>query len=161
MRIEQAINILEPEENTLDAIKQAYRQKAKIYHPDVNPNGTELMKLINEAFGILRDNNGFFSSTKTDIGIDTEIEEIFNKIKYFQGIKAEICGVWLWVTGNTKPYRKKLKEIGLWYAPKKQAWYYKPKGHKSFNKGKWSLETIRLFYGSEDLETENLKALYT
>lgn len=36
----------------IDEVKNAYRQKAKIYHPDLNnnANNTEIMKLLNEAY---------------------------------------------------------------------------------------------------------------
>jgi hypothetical protein len=37
-------------------IKVAYRQAAQKYHPDVNPNGSEVMKAINAAFETLQSN---------------------------------------------------------------------------------------------------------
>jgi curved DNA-binding protein CbpA len=39
MTIQQAIEILKPEDHTVDSLKRAYRAAAKLYHPDVNPNG--------------------------------------------------------------------------------------------------------------------------
>ena len=43
---------------TLDEIKKAYRQKAKLYHPDVSKAGDaqEKMKSINVAYDVLSDN---------------------------------------------------------------------------------------------------------
>lgn len=42
---------------TLDEIKQAYRAKAKLVHPDVNdsPKAHELFTIINEAYDVLSD----------------------------------------------------------------------------------------------------------
>ncbi|MDD4291794.1 MAG: molecular chaperone DnaJ [Clostridia bacterium] len=43
---------------TQDEIKKAYRQKAKQYHPDINPDNpeaTEKMKEVNEAYEVLGD----------------------------------------------------------------------------------------------------------
>ena len=40
---------------TEDEIKKAYRKKSKEFHPDVNPNGEETFKKINEAYGVLSD----------------------------------------------------------------------------------------------------------
>lgn len=42
---------------TLDEIKQAYRAKAKLVHPDVNdsPKAHELFAIVNEAYEILSD----------------------------------------------------------------------------------------------------------
>jgi DnaJ-class molecular chaperone len=40
---------------TLDEIKKAYRTLSKRYHPDVNKNGVEQFKSINEANSVLSD----------------------------------------------------------------------------------------------------------
>jgi molecular chaperone DnaJ len=47
-------NILEVEENASDEeIKKSYRNLSKKFHPDVNPQGAEKFKEINEAYEIL------------------------------------------------------------------------------------------------------------
>ena len=40
---------------SVDQIKQAYRNKAKIFHPDINhlPNAKVLFQMINEAYQVL------------------------------------------------------------------------------------------------------------
>ena len=40
---------------TLDEIKKAYRTLSKRYHPDMNKNGVEQFKTINEANSVLSD----------------------------------------------------------------------------------------------------------
>lgn len=40
---------------SMDEIKKAYRRKSKEFHPDVNPNGEEEFKKINEAYQTLSD----------------------------------------------------------------------------------------------------------
>ena len=46
--------ILEVEENASDdEIKKSYRNLSKQFHPDVNPNGAEKFKEINEAYETL------------------------------------------------------------------------------------------------------------
>jgi curved DNA-binding protein CbpA len=40
---------------TLDEIKKAYRSLSKRYHPDMNKNGVEQFKSINEANSVLSD----------------------------------------------------------------------------------------------------------
>jgi molecular chaperone DnaJ len=48
--------ILEVEENASEEeIKKSYRNLSKKFHPDVNPNGAEQFKEINEAYETLGD----------------------------------------------------------------------------------------------------------
>lgn len=40
-----------------EEIKKAYRSKSKQYHPDVNPDGSEMFKDVAEAYNVLSDEN--------------------------------------------------------------------------------------------------------
>lgn len=64
-------------------------------------------------------------------------------------LEIEICGTWVWVSGDTKPVKEGLKAAGFRWAPKKMKWYWKPAGQRSFGRGKWSMDEIREFHGSE------------
>jgi len=44
-----------PSNASNEDIKKAYRRLSKLYHPDINPRGTEQFKNINEANSILSD----------------------------------------------------------------------------------------------------------
>lgn len=64
-------------------------------------------------------------------------------------LSIEVCGSWIWVSGDTQPYAKLLKELGFWWAPKKQCWYKKPDGYfRRKNPNPWSMDKIRDIYGS-------------
>ena len=52
---------------------------------------------------------------------------------------------------------KELKEAGLYYASKKQAWYYRSADLKEFRGGKKNLDEIRAKYGSEEIKTSDAK----
>jgi molecular chaperone DnaJ len=82
--------ILEVEENSTDEeIKKSYRTLSKKYHPDVNPNGTEKFKEINEAYEILGDkqkrNN--YNNSKNNPYANTPFQDIFNSM--FGGSPAD------------------------------------------------------------------------
>ena len=82
------------------------------------------------------------------------IIKIFENIKHFPNIKAEVCGNWLWVSGNTYKYRKELKAQGLFFAPKKKEWYWRPPEYKSSNREEWSKDKIRTHYKSVNMKTK-------
>jgi hypothetical protein len=42
-----------------------------------------------------------------------------------KGLKAELCGVWVWVSFEEKPsdeLRKELKEVGFRWSPRRKKW---------------------------------------
>jgi DnaJ-class molecular chaperone len=43
---------------TPEDVKAAYRAACKKYHPDVNPAGDEMMKLVNAAYDVLKEFSG-------------------------------------------------------------------------------------------------------
>ena len=161
MNMQEALNVLRPKGNTKDDLKSAYRQACKKYHPDVNPNGLELMKMINTAYDFLKKhlNKWHYQSINHGIPIDQVMQEIFDKIKHIPGIEPEVCGTWLWVSGDTKPYKKQLKEAGLRWARKKARWYWRPEGYRKKSRRVFTMDEIRLTFGYQELETEPLEAI--
>lgn len=134
-------------EITPDQIKAAYVTACKKYHPDINPAGAEMMKVINAAYDVLREYSGTIKDEQSEYG------ELFNNalnmVLPLSGVVVEICGVWLWVTGETRQHKNVLKESGFKWAPKKKAWYFRPEQFRSFSRGKATLAEIREKYGSK------------
>jgi len=61
---------------------------------------------------------------------------------------VEVCGFWIWVTGETKKYHVEIKAIpGMRYAHEKHAWYFA--GVPSFNRTRRSMDEIRNMHGSQ------------
>jgi hypothetical protein len=135
-----------------EAIKTAYRKACIKYHPDRNPAGLEMMKAVNIAYQFLHDidYNGAERPINEDVNTDfgEELNAAINAVVNLAGITIEVCGAWVWLTGNTKLHKNALKKAGYWWAKQKQAWYFRPSDYKSRNKGDWDLEKIRDTYGS-------------
>lgn len=75
--------ILEVEENASeDEIKKSYRNLSKKYHPDLNPEGGEKFKEINEAYEVLGDSEKRlrYNNTKNNPYADTGFEAFFNQM---------------------------------------------------------------------------------
>ena len=163
MKIQDALNILgiRPEMATQETIKQAYRDSCKKFHPDLNPMaGEEMIKLLNNAYDALRDYKAEnFAFVEGDVELEFG-EKINNAIKILSGldgVTVEICGSWVWVSGNTYPVKNTLKESGFKFAPQKKSWYFRPENWTSASRGAVDLEKIRDLYGSTVIKTANKK----
>lgn len=133
-----------------EMVKAAYRKACSAYHPDRNPAGLEMMKLVNQAYDALRDKTGTAKAATAD-DLSSYGEDIFNALSKIihLGLDIEICGAWVWLHGDTKPHKETLKESGFRLAPKKMLWYFRPADYKSKGRGKFSMDEIRNTHGSE------------
>lgn len=137
---------------TPEDIKAAYRKAAAKYHPDHNPAGLEMMKLVNVAYETLQDYQGDVKQTSHHDYGDI-INKALNAIISL-GLEIEVCGSWVWVSGNTKPHKEVLKTSGFLWSPKKLCWYFRPDDYKSHNRNTWSMDQIRTIYGSNKIKEE-------
>lgn len=152
MKISDALSILGVVGSyTPEIIKQAYRKACSTYHPDRNPAGLEMMKMVNQAYDVLRNETGTAQNNASKDDLSSYGEEIFNALSKIihLGFDIEICGSWVWLHGDTKPHKELIKESGFMWAPKKALWYYRPADYKSKGRGKFSMDEIRTKHGSE------------
>lgn len=134
-----------------EIIKNAYRKACSKYHPDRNPAGLEMMKLVNQAYDALKDKSGIEEPSNDDLA--SYGEAIYNAlVKVINlGLDIEVCGAWVWLHGDTRPHKNIIKEAGFKWAPKKSLWYYRPAHYKSHSRGKYSMDDIRNIHGSEKI----------
>lgn len=157
MNIKEALNILNISgEFNPTIVKQAYRTACKIYHPDRNPAGLEMMKLVNKAYEVLKNESGTHAES-TDYG--QAINEALSAISHLD-LEVEVCGSWVWLHGNTMPHRELLKKSNFKWAPKKKLWYYRPNDYKSFGRGKFTMDEIRQTHGSQRVTPKERKQLH-
>lgn len=166
---------------TLDELRKQYRDLLKKYHPD-NGGSEEETKAINveyeRLFKILKDKHTrqYHNSTdntgnsKTDSKAsydnmrynfeeDELLREMLQKVIHFSDITIEIIGNWIWISGNTYQYRKELKEYGFKFASQKKCWYWHSEAFRKRSRKNLSMNDIRNFYGSTEVETDGRKRL--
>jgi len=68
-----------------------------------------------------------------------------------EGIKLEIVGRWLWISGATFAVRDGLKQLGFRYSGNKQSWYWRSDEDRSANSKPVPIELIRKKYGSNEV----------
>ena len=96
---------------------------------------------------------------KYDFAEDSLLREMLQKVIYFSDITIEIIGSWLWISGNTYQYRKELKEFGFKFASQKKRWYWHSDAFRKKSHKKLSMNDIRNYYGSTEVETNGRRRL--
>lgn len=142
---------------TLDEVKAMYKKLAKEYHPDLGGD-TVTMQQINAEYAfacakILKGENLSAEDTDEQLRMSEEYRQAIEQIINLPGIEIELVGMWIWVTGDTKPVKQVLKDAGFFFASKKVAWYYRAEEYKTKG-GKKTLDEIREKYGSEKVHSK-------
>jgi len=77
-----------------------------------------------------------------------EFKDLISELMKLENITIEIIGCFVWVTGDTKPHREKLKALKFRWHSKKTAWYLKPEDYKKRSRKDYALDEIRAMYGT-------------
>jgi len=130
-------NYFTPTPQTLEELKAQYRKLAMQHHPD-NGGDVEIMKAVNnqydELFPRLKDihktkNGEPYTSKEETTETADQFKALISELMKMDEIVIEIIGCFVWVTGNTKPYKEKFRELKFQWHSKKLAWYFFPTGH--------------------------------
>ena len=125
---------------TLEELRKQYKELLKKYHPD-NPNGsTEATQEVNaeydDLFKLLKNKHDHsteqtsdsdkknYDNMKYNFEEDEKLREVLQAIIHLSDITIEICGSWIWISGNTYQHKTELKEHGFKFASKKKQWYW-------------------------------------
>lgn len=139
--------------NTIEELKKAYRMLAKKYHPDLG-GSTEIMKQVNNQYEKLFNDLKKGIKNNTNFNVNDGFRQIIDKIIHMVGVEIEICGSWIWVSGETYKFKEALKEAGFQWAKKKRMWYWASEPITK-KRSSTSMEKIRALYGSEKIKTED------
>ena len=134
---------------SLDEVKAEYKRYVQRLLPREGHAGdpNELVHVENEYYEI--------SQRPKAQEMDEEVREEYLaypslvKKLVVKGLNLEMCGSWLWVSGNTIEHKEELKELGLRYSPNKKMWYYRPKWYRSTNSTPVDMEFIRKKWGTD------------
>ena len=152
---------------TAEELKKAYRTWAKKLHPDLGGNAEEFKQMQNEYEKMwerlknVHQNAQGETYTKETDETPQEFIHIINVLITLVGVEVEICGKWIWVSGNTKAHKETLKQLKFKWAHKKQAWYYHAEPYKKKSRRELTLDEIRDMFGSQhyDQKQEEEKKL--
>ena len=104
--------------NDLQELRKQYKELLKIHHPDNGGSVADMQEINAEydrLFKVLKNKHESKQTktdeTKTDFNSnywnyeeDKAIREMLQKIIHFTDITIEICGTFIWISGNSYPY---------------------------------------------------------
>lgn len=70
-------------------------------------------------------------------------QEVIEKTKHLDGVKIEMIGTWIWISGKTYQHKEYLKELGLFFSGKKQAWFFNGQLKKHKTMSNYKLPDLR------------------
>lgn len=149
----------------IEEVKSIYHKMAIMLHPDKPTGNTQAMQDLNNqydsAFMMLKDTHKsikegsepyYTASTPTNEA-PSEFRDIISTLINLKGIDVELCGRWLWITGDTKSHKDILKSFGCKWCNTKQAWSWHFAEDSCRGRGRKNLDTIRNLYGSQKFST--------
>ena len=147
--------------NTIQEVKSEYKKLAMKYHPDRVGGSTEIMQQINAEYDELIKVVANKQDKKVNINdnLENKFKEIIAKLVILQDITINIVGFYIWVGGNTKPYKELLKELGLLWSTNQKKWYYNGSTKKSRSCSKKSWAEITTYFGCVEIETQPIQKL--
>jgi curved DNA-binding protein CbpA len=150
---------------TLEELKKAYRKAALANHPDKGGDPVVMAEINAEyekMFNLLKNAHNANTTDETKKTTETaeEFKIIIEKLMKLHGLEIEICGSWLWITGDTFTNKDALKAAGCKYSKAKKAWHWhhEEEGSKWY-KGKTTMDEIRTKYGSEKMRFDRAPEL--
>lgn len=126
-----------PTPKTLEELKKQYRKLVFQHHPDKGGNAEQMKAVNNEydtLFKLLKDvhqtkDGETYTARNTSAETADHFKDLINELMKMDDIEIEIIGCFVWVTGNTKAHKEKLKELKFMWHSKKLAWYLKPESN--------------------------------
>lgn len=155
--------------NTLNELKSQYRKFAFELHPDMGGDAKKFsemkaeyeklfLQLKDEAFKSDPEHNAEWTINADNL--DDGYMRIIDLLVHLADIDIELCGGWLWLSGDTKSVKEQLKACGCYWAPQKKMWYWRPSDYNCrHNRTHHSMKYIRDKYGSQKVKSVKSKEL--
>lgn len=144
--------------SSLNEVKAQYKSLVKLHHPDISGyDSTAVMQEINKEYSyaivnIAKGSNMTAQDIESEILNAENYKTAVSIVSNLQGVTVELCGAWLWVSGNTFIYKDTLRGAGFLWASAKKMWYFRGVEYAIESKGKTkSIGEIRIKYGSQQI----------
>jgi len=144
--------------NNMEQLRTQYKNLCLKLHPDKGGEHEQFCAMFDEYQKILKNLAwaDIQAGGKTEFSYEgeTALSKALREVMVLKGIDIELCGSWIWVSGETFPVKDKLREMGYFYSRSKKKWYFPAYGLsvKGKYRGRYSMKKIREKYGSQKIE---------
>jgi hypothetical protein len=157
----------------IEELKKIYFGLAQRIHPD-HGGSEEEFKILNseyqELFPRFKDihknikpdaEKDYYTAKTSTKECPDDFINIVTMLLKIKGINVELCGRWLWISGDTKPQKEILKAMGCNWNKKKcmWSWHYPEDSIYKRNKKFVPMDDIRAMYGSQRFYAEEEERL--
>ena len=137
---------------TLQDLKTQYRAFAKQLHPDCGGDAkafTEMNAEYQQALEMLERGGAKAYNQRQTVSDEGKAFKAVIDLLLSLKLDVEICGDWIWISGDTHPAKEQLKALHCRWSRNKARWYWAPAYSKTHSRGKTTMESIRAKYGSK------------
>ena len=141
----------------IEDCKKQYHKLALKYHPDHGGTDEAFVQINKEWDWLQRHNYNIHRDMEGNIYTDDrqdmpdEVTEKFaaliTALIRLDGVGIEICGSFIWLSGETYQWRDAIRALGFKWSRNKKMWYMAPTKRRARNNN-WSMERIRAAHGS-------------
>lgn len=148
---------------TLDEARKTYYRLAMKFHPDKGGDEERFKELANQ----------FHSFKPSQVKYEKEFNDWSSKaysdivmaLMEIPDIIIEICGSWIWISGDTRTRKGLIKSAPTndfyqrGFSAQKVMWHFSPIGYKKRSAEELDMEAIRNIYGSDEFRSRPQKAI--
>ena len=87
--------------------------------------------------------------------VNAELDQVLGSMSSLN-VNAEICGNWIWISGDTRRYSQQLRKLGCEFSKEKAMWFYIPRSLPKLEKNQdrtFTMDEIRGFHGSKRVKS--------
>lgn len=147
---------------SLEELKKRYRDLARRNHPDLG-GSVEIMQQINSEYDKMIEYFAKHGSKqekeRATAEVPKEFRDLISKLVKLSELQIEIIGSWIWLSGNTAKYLRKIQSLGFNYSTKQKRYYKGDAKTAGARASRYSMQDIREIYGSTIIDTEKVSLL--
>jgi curved DNA-binding protein CbpA len=147
---------------TLDEAKALYKKLAFQLHPDVGGDTAEFQEMQNQFEKFKPKTEKYKGEFEQHSA--SKYQDIINDLIKLKGVIVEICGSFIWLSGETKTHKDQIKAItndlfkpAQWHR-NKAMWFFAPVGYTKKSSNQMDMDEIREKYGSETFKGDSDKS---